>query len=434
LPAGSRGLTLGAMNPLRDEHHPRLLLCSYHCYLDPSSGAALSTRDLLELLAGRSWPCGVFCGPLLDFEQPRPLEPLLREQQIPLEVVRGQLGAADFSLFNCVPGGVPVTVFEPAAARPSQSPGRAEGGAFLRLFDAIVERFRPDLLLTYGGSWLAPPLMAAARRRGLAVVFSLRNLAYHGASLFRDADAVLVPSRFAAEHYRRALGLSCTAIPGPWRWERLRCPQVEGRYVTFVNPQPHKGVFWFARLAQELGRLRPDIPLLVVEGRAGVDWLARTGVDLSGLTNLHRMANTPDPRDFYGVSRVVLMPSLVPEAFPRVAVEACLNGIPVVGSRRGGLPEALHEAGFVFDIPARYTPQSRLVPTAEEVAPWVETVIRLWDDAAFYERERRRCLAAAEAWRPERLLPLLEAFLAGVLAARGQGGPNRAPGQRSEGP
>src|SRR5207249_8635422 len=106
--------------------------------------------------------------------------------------------------------------------------------------------------------------------------------------------------------------------------------------------------------------------LLVVEGRAGVDWLARTGVDLSGLTNLHRLANTPDPRDFYGVSRVVLMPSLVPEAFPRVAVEACLNGIPVVGSRRGGLPEALHEAGFVLDIPARYTPQSRLVPTAEE--------------------------------------------------------------------
>ena len=31
--------------------NPRLLFCSYHCFIDPSSGAALATRDLLALLA-----------------------------------------------------------------------------------------------------------------------------------------------------------------------------------------------------------------------------------------------------------------------------------------------------------------------------------------------------------------------------------------------
>ena len=31
----------------------RLLFSSIHCYLDPSSGAALCTRESLELLAGR---------------------------------------------------------------------------------------------------------------------------------------------------------------------------------------------------------------------------------------------------------------------------------------------------------------------------------------------------------------------------------------------
>ena len=31
----------------------RLLFSSIHCYLDPSSGAALCTRELLELLAAR---------------------------------------------------------------------------------------------------------------------------------------------------------------------------------------------------------------------------------------------------------------------------------------------------------------------------------------------------------------------------------------------
>jgi hypothetical protein len=50
------------------------------------------------------------------------------------------------------------------------------------------------------------------------------------------------------------------------------------------------------RFARELGGYR--------------DALARLPVDLSGLTNLSRMANTPNPREFYRVSRVVLMPSL----------------------------------------------------------------------------------------------------------------------------
>ena len=88
---------------------------------------------------------------------------------------------------------------------------------------------------------------------------------------------------------------------------------------------------------------------------------------------------------------------------------------PGLASRRGGLPETLHEAGFLFDVLERYTPQTRLVPTAEEVAPWIDTILRLWDDEAFYHQERRRCLAAAEAWRPERLLPHFEEFFARVL-------------------
>jgi glycosyltransferase involved in cell wall biosynthesis len=121
------------------------------------------------------------------------------------------------------------------------------------------------------------------------------------------------------------------------------------------------------------------------------------------------------------VSRLVLMPSLWWESFPWVAAEALINGIPVLASRRGGLPETLQEAGFPFDVPERYTPQTRLLPTAAEVAPWIETIFRLWDDVAFYHDEQRRCLAAAEAWRPERLLPRFEEFFARLLLRSGAG-------------
>src|SRR5262249_40258966 len=148
------------------------------------------------------------------------------------------------------------------------------------------------------------------------------------------------------------------------------------------------------------------------------DWLHATGLDLAALGNISVMANTPDPRAFYRLSRIVLLPSLGSESFPRVPAEAFLNGIPVLASRIGGVPEVLEQAGFLFDVPEAYTPCTRLLPSAAEMAPWIETIIRLWDDVRFYEEESRRCRAAAEAWRPECLLPRFEEFFARVLQSR----------------
>src|SRR5262245_40325365 len=97
------------------------------------------------------------------------------------------------------------------------------------------------------------------------------------------------------------------------------------------------------------------------------------------------MTNTANPREFYRVSKLVLMPSLVAEGgMPRVAVGAMANGLPVIGSGRGGLAEALREGGIRIAIPAEYTPDTRVPPSADEVAPWVEELVRLWDDAAAY--------------------------------------------------
>lgn len=61
--------------------------------------------------------------------------------------------------------------------------------------DRLLEHVQPDVLLTYGGHWLASEIMVHAKRRGIAVVFSLCNFEYRRAEPFRSVDAVLVPSR-----------------------------------------------------------------------------------------------------------------------------------------------------------------------------------------------------------------------------------------------
>ena len=53
-------------------------------------------------------------------------------------------------------------------------------------------------------------------------------------------------------------------------------------YATFINPEPPRGMAVFARIAIELNRKRPDIPLLVVEGRGTADAMGLLPVDLAG--------------------------------------------------------------------------------------------------------------------------------------------------------
>ncbi len=104
------------------------------------------------------------------------------------------------------------------------------------------------------------------------------------------------------------------------------------------------------------------------------------------------------------------MPSLGKESFGLVAAEAMLNGIPVLASNRGALPETVGDAGLLLPVPECYTPATRTVPTAAEVEPWVDTIIRLWDDAPFFEHWSQAARCRAQRWLPEHLAPAYQRF------------------------
>ncbi|MFB6176833.1 MAG: glycosyltransferase family 4 protein [Halobaculum sp.] len=69
------------------------------------------------------------------------------------------------------------------------------------------------------------------------------------------------------------------------------------------------------------------------------DVVTPTEIDLHDLDNV-TYAPPRAIRKVYRECRVLLEPAQWPQAFSRVAVEAMWNGIPVIASNRGGIPEA----------------------------------------------------------------------------------------------
>ncbi len=396
----------------------RLLFASYHCYVDPSSGAAVSTRELLRLLSQAGWSVRALCGPRLDFTRHESIAQLLADEGIAFRETASLWEGLQCSVLSFADDAIESKVLVCGDFRPRDAAPQAER-LFVSAVKQVLDTWRPEVLLTYGGDRIGASVLSCAHRSGTATVFWLQNLAYRDGRLFDSVDRIVVPSQFAASYYDKTLGCKAVALPCLMDWLRVTCTRSEGqRYITFVNPQPAKGVFVFARIAEQLQVRRPDIPLLIVEGRSGVEWLRAACTNLGLLRNLHVMDTTPDPRDFYRVSHAMLVPSLCQETFGRVAAEAMINGIPVLASNRGALPEVLGDAGFLFEIPACYTPETRTVATAEEVAPWVDAIIRLWDNTNLYEESARHCRKRAEAWRTETLLPRYEEVLQGVMRAR----------------
>jgi hypothetical protein len=88
--------------------------------------------------------------------------------------------ATSVKVIDLTVGGVRVTLTltPTASSRAERSPDMQESARFLDLADQVLERFRPHVLLTYGGHPACLELLRGARMRSVAVVFHLHNSGY----------------------------------------------------------------------------------------------------------------------------------------------------------------------------------------------------------------------------------------------------------------
>jgi glycosyltransferase involved in cell wall biosynthesis len=372
----------------------RLAFVSYHWHLDPSNGAARTVRTILRWLAEAGWSCAAFTGPRVDNQGARQIG--ARGLATKRYVVRAAVGAARLGTVERFrDGAVAVTRFAPEGAEPGAEAddGRAED--FASALRVWLSRRPVDIVLTFGGGKVGRAILREAKRAGATTVFALYNDRYGSRDLFDAVDVAVCPSSFLGDAYRRVLGLDPRPLPDPLEPHAIEPPVRAPRFLTFVSPVQAKGLYFATGLFAALGALRPDIPILVVEGRGSRLAVLSTPADLSRHPNLHFLPVTNDPRQIYAVTRAALVPSLA-EPSGRVAGEAIVAGVPVVAANAGGLPETLLDAGLLLPIPPRFGRGDMSPPSSAELAPWLRAIVALWDDATFYERERVRCVAARE--------------------------------------
>ncbi len=207
-----------------------------------------------------------------------------------------------------------------------------------------------------------------------------------------DASLVLANSRYMQRLVRHFTGVAAPVVYPTFdlpAWQQGGESRREGG--LFIKPLGRKGL----PLMLELARVQPQRQFIVV-GKA--DREARRM--LRALANVRLESWTEDMRPVYARSRVLLGPSVWPEPFGRVFVEAAGAGVPSVASNRGGIPEAVGNGGILVDA-------------VEDVAAWVDALDQL-DDAGVHERYARLAREHVATFAGT-----ADTFLAAVKAATG---------------
>lgn len=362
----------------------RLLLALPQSLFDLGSGAAVSMRLLACQLARSGWQVQALCTSATESGR----------LGLPPEGARWPM-ASRRRLPPDAPGAPPRWAIQDSGvafevlALPEgtrQDWARLAGAAYEHRLNALLRDFKPAVLLTFGAEAQDHRIAAAARASGCAVVLALHNLAYLGLSL-PPHDALLLPSAYMAGRYAGATAQPI-GILSPPLWDADSAVAAHDPvFFTFFNPEPAKGAELVVRLAAAL----PALPFMVVAGRAGGPQFAAMarllGHDPARLHNVTVSAGGVPVRELLALTRAVLMPSLVEEAAGRVAAEALANGIPVLVSDSGALPDTVTPGGQV--LPLLRGAGGALQVDEAGVARWAAALQALADDEIWHQASAR---------------------------------------------
>jgi len=237
--------------------------------------------------------------------------------------------------------------------------------------------------------------VAASRRARKPLVHLVHNHAQLRFHRVRPEDAALVVfnSRWV-QQAARWRGKRQVVIPPPVIAEQYRVsPGGRSGALTLLNLTEPKGAPTFFQLARRM----PERRFLAIRGAYGHQ------ITPGDVPNVEYRLNTPDVREVYRDTRLLLMPSSY-ESWGRVAIEAAASGIPTIAHPAPGLVESLSWAGIFAD--------------REDLAAW-ERAIRWLDESETYAEQSDRVLERSRELDPKADLDRFEEELLGVIREPG---------------
>ncbi|MBS1830783.1 MAG: hypothetical protein JST93_36140 [Acidobacteria bacterium] len=400
---------------------PRILLLLPQLPQDPSSGAARTAQTAAEMAHESGFEVQALA--TTATERGNQTDPVAYLQSMGIEPEVRAASSKGSREFRFTQRGIPYTLLDTGRFGVLQWE-KTHGRQFDRLFDDILSSFDPDIIFTYGGLAGDVRRLRRARQKDIRIAFCVFNMSYLKPDFFHDVDAVTTPSEFMAKRYKELVGIDSTPLPTPIHFEDVLAPEHDPIFVTMVNPSVEKGLFFFARLAEELGRRQPKIAVLAIESRGTAGLVVKAGLeggfDLRRHESIMISPAVPTPRDIFAPTRMLLVPSVWEEPSGRVAAEALVNAVPPIVSDRGGLEESCNGAGFVLPLPGDLTMETRKPVAAEAVEPWLETIERLCFDDEEYQRQAAKAKQAASMYSRQNLTPRYAAFFKNVLTLPGK--------------
>jgi glycosyltransferase involved in cell wall biosynthesis len=250
-----------------------------------------------------------------------------------------------------------------------------------RRFGAVIDRFRPDIVNTHSMVDISTRVWHAAGRRGVPIVHTLRDfdLLCAASSMFRDTGpcthrhlkcrvltyskqfdqrlvsaVTAVGSEVLARHLHYGF---FDAVPQTLRRVIWNTAKVEGVDADYVRA-PRTGPLTFGYL----GRISPekgvDVLLRAARLLPPTGWrLLIAGSAPGDLAPFHDLAQGL-PVEFIGFQKpktlfdqidVLVAPSLWAEPLGRTVLEAYQAGVPVIGSRSGGIAEIIADEDWLVE-------------------------------------------------------------------------------------